>query len=248
MERNGRGQYRAMAKHMRVHSSLLSHVFRGPKDLTLEQACSLAEFLHLEELEADYLLAMVDLARSGTTSLKASVERRMKMLRDRQSQIEHRLPLSKTLTPEQQATFYSQWYYSAVRLSSSLEGNMDATSIAGRLKLPVDLVVRALNFLVSAGLVERRGNQYCMEANRTHLGATSMLTANHHRNWRLKAMSMYDNMRAEDFAFTSAMALAKDDFKRLRELFVDCVASASKIIEPSKCETLALLNIDFLEF
>jgi hypothetical protein len=87
-----------------------------------------------------------------------------------------------------------------------------------------------------------------MGPNRTHLSATSPFAANHHRNWRLKAMTIHEQMSANDFAFTSALILAKDDFKRLRELFVDCVANAAKIVEPSSCETLAILNIDLLEF
>ena len=249
MDHNGRGQYRAMAKHMRVHASLLSHVFRGSKDLTSEQACSLADFLGLEVLETDYLVALVEHARAGSTTLGDSIERRLRMLREKQLQIEYRLPTAKPLSAEQQTTFYSQWYFSAVRLATSLEGTAsNASVIAARLELPVELVERALAFLVSAGLVTRQGSQYAMATKRTHLAAASPLVSAHHRNWRTKAMSMYDHMDTDDFAFTAAIALAKEDFARVRQLLVECVANAAKLIEPSKCETLALLNVDFLEF
>lgn len=242
-----RGQYRAMATHLRVHASLLSHVFRGPKNLTPEQACALAEFLALGELEADYLVALVERARAGSAALERALDRRLRMLRERHLQIEHRLPESKTLTLRQQATFYSQWYFSAVRLATSLDEASSAESIAARLRLPIDCVERALAFLVSAGLLERRGERYAMVAKRTHIGATSPLAAVHHRNWRTRAMAMYDDIKPSDFVFSSAIALSKEDLIKVRELLAQAVANVAEIVEPSTSETLAVFSIDFLE-
>jgi uncharacterized protein (TIGR02147 family) len=242
-----RGQYRAMAKHLRVHASLLSHVFRGPKDLTPEQACSLAEFFALGELETDYLVAMVERARAGSVNLARSLERRLKMLRERHLQIEHRLPASKALTPQQQATFYSQWYFSAIRLAAGLDGMATPEAIAARLNLPTDAVERALEFLLSTRLVIRRDGGFSIATKRTHLSATSPLVAVHHRNWRTKAMALYDRQKPSDFVFTAAIALAKEDLGKVRELLTQSVANLAKIVEPSKSETLAMFNIDFLE-
>src|SRR5688572_27241684 len=80
MPHRGRGQYRRMAKHMRVHTTLLSHVFRGSKELTPEQACSLGSFLELKELESDYLLALVERNRAGNAELRVAIERRLERL------------------------------------------------------------------------------------------------------------------------------------------------------------------------
>lgn len=240
-----RGQYRAMARHLRVHASLLSHVFRGPKNLTPEQACSLAEFLALGDLETDYLVALLDRARAGSASLERILDRRLEMLRERHLQIEHRLPASKALTLKQQATFYSQWYYSAVRLAAGLEGT--AHSIAARLRLPLEVVENAISFLVSARLLERQGDRYTVKTKRTHLSAKSPLVAVHHRNWRTKAMAMYDNIRETGFVFTAAVALSREDVSKVRELLSACVSRIAEVVEPSKSETLAVFNIDFLE-
>jgi hypothetical protein len=88
----GRGQFRRMAKHLRVHTTLLSHVFRGSKDLTLEQACALGSFLQLSELDADYLLALVERRRAGTHALASAIDRRLTELRRRHQELEHRIP------------------------------------------------------------------------------------------------------------------------------------------------------------
>jgi uncharacterized protein (TIGR02147 family) len=244
----GRGQYKSMAKTLRVHTSLVSHVFRGNKNLTAEQACHLASFLELSELDGDYLLALVDHARAGTTALEESTQRRMEALRDRHQRIESRIPGARKLTLHEQATFYSQWYYSAVRLTASLEDVSDAKSISNRLKLPLTVVERCLAFLIATRLLVAKGGRYELGTKRTHLGVDSPLAAAHHRNWRTRAMSMYELMTPSDFAFTAPMALSKRDFLRIRELLVERVADVTKIVEPSECETAALLNIDFLQF
>lgn len=247
MPHRGRGQYRRMAKHMRVHTTLLSHVFRGSKELTPEQACSLASFLELKDLESDCLLALVERNRAGSLELRAAVERRLETLRERHQQIEHRVPGARTLSPEQRATFYSQWFYSAVRLATSLPGATDADAIARRLELPKDLVESALAFLVQSGLLVQERAGYRLAAKRTHVGPNSPWAATHHRNWRVQAMNRYETMTRRDFAFTSPITLSRTDFTVVRELLIDAVAKVTLLVEPSECEALALLNIDWLE-
>jgi uncharacterized protein (TIGR02147 family) len=244
----GRGQYKAMAKRLRVHTSLLSHIFRGAKNLGPEQACHLAAFLGLNELETDYLLALVDRARAGTTVLQEAIQRRIEELRERHQRIESRVPGARRLTLHEQGTFYSQWYYSAVRLTASLQDISDAKSIADRLRLPVPVVERCLSFLVAARLLIAKNGRYELGTKRTHLGADSPLAAAHHRNWRVRAMAMYEQMSPSDFAFSAPMALSRRDFLRIRELLVECIAEVTAIVDPSDCETAAVLNIDLLQF
>ena len=243
----GRGQYRRMAAQMRVHTTLISHVFRGSKDLTPEQACALGSFLGLPELDADYLLALVERSRAGSPQLKTLIDRSLATLRERHQHLEHRLPGARTLSREERATFYSQWYYSAVRLAASLPKMPDAEAIAARLELPVALVRQALTFLLDAGLLVREKDGFRLAAKRTHLGAGSPLAAAHHRNWRVQSMARHESMSGRDFAFTSPISLSRADFTRIRELLVEAVANVAKIVEPSSCESLAVLNIDWLE-
>lgn len=243
----GRGQYRRMAQHMRVHTTLLSHVFRGSKDLTPEQACALASFLELQELDADFLLALVERNRAGNGQLRAAVDRRLGNLRERRQQLEHRMPGARTLSREERATFYSQWYYSAVRLVTSLPEMANAESIAMRLDLPRDLVRTAITFLLESGLLVEESRGFRLAPKRTHLGANSPLAPTHHRNWRVRTMNRYERMTPRDFAFTSPVTLSRADFLVIRELLVDAATRVSSIVEPSACESLAILNIDWLE-
>lgn len=243
----GRGQYSAMALHLRVHSSLLSHIFRGPKQLTPEQACGLADYLKLADLQADYLIALVEHARAGSISLERTIARRLTHLREQHQQLEYRVPGATVLDQRQQSIFYSHWYYSAIRLAASLEDSNGAPDIARRLNLTLQLVEDVLVFLTSVGLLAKQGERYCLATHRTHIGSRSSLAVAHHRNWRNKAIGLYDQMTPEDFVYSAAIVVSKKDLKTLREMLIQFVEKATNLVEPSASETLAVLNLDLLE-
>jgi hypothetical protein len=54
-------------------------------------------------------------------------------------------------------------------------------------------------------------------------------------------------MARKDFAFTAPITLSRADFARVRELLVEAVTGVTAIVEPSEPQTLAVLNIDWLE-
>ena len=56
MPKKGRGQLLKMARHLKMHSTMVSHIFRGEKHLTPEQAFRLCEFLGLTEIEQKFFL------------------------------------------------------------------------------------------------------------------------------------------------------------------------------------------------
>jgi hypothetical protein len=60
-------------------------------------------------------------------------------------------------------------------------------------------------------------------------------------------MARYERMTPSEFAFTSPIALSQADALRIRELLVETVAKVAKVVEPSECEGLRMLNIDWLE-
>jgi hypothetical protein len=73
---NGRGELSRIAKAIRVHTSLMSHVFKKSKNLSREQALNISLYLGLSDEEAEYLLCLVDIERAGTQSLRGFLVRR----------------------------------------------------------------------------------------------------------------------------------------------------------------------------
>jgi uncharacterized protein (TIGR02147 family) len=247
MPRAGRGQLLRMAQHLKVHPTLVSQVFKGSREFTLEQACLLCDFFGLTDFETDYFLVMVELERAGNEKLRRVLRQRMERLKRESRQVASRLPPTATLSDDQKATFYSSWHYSAVRQLSSIEDLQSVEAIAEYLELPMAQARRIATFLVSCGLCVEEKGRLKMGPLRTHLPADSPLIARHHANWRLKAIERHERMSDAELAFTAPLSISAKDFGKVREILLNAIEQSSKVVEGSEPEKVACLNIDFLE-
>src|SRR4051794_12232451 len=75
MPRQGKGEIARISGRLKVHPSRLSQILHGPHELTLEQAAEFVDYLGLSELEAEFFLNLVQLARAGTEKLRSRLER-----------------------------------------------------------------------------------------------------------------------------------------------------------------------------
>lgn len=247
LPKQGRGEYTRIAAYLRVHTTLVSHIFRGDKDLTPEQACSLSAYLGHSLLEREYFLSLVEWCRAGSASLKDAKRRHIDGLRERARELANRLPQDHTLSDAERAVFYSSWQYSGVRLATSLPGINSLDTIAARLGLPDDVVSRVLTFLVAKQLVVEGESGYTLGPQRTHVPATSPLSAQHHRNWRLRALDRLDRLSSDELAFTAPMTLARKDRSVVRAELVATIERVHALAAPSPAEELCCLTIDWFD-
>lgn len=248
LAKRGRGEFAKMAAHLRMHPTRLSRIFKGPLQLSPEQACSLCSYWGLSPLESDFFMTMVARSRAGTKELEAILDRQLQQLRDRSKQIVHRVAREKILTSEEKAIFYSAWYYSAIRLAASIEGLQDATTLATFFRMERSKVQEVLNFLLDTGLCIEKDGKIQMGPKTTHLEQSSPLILKHHGNWRLKALTRHEALSGDELAFTSPVSLRKEDFDEIREQLTQVVEKfLKKVTASDPPDTLACLNIDWFK-
>lgn len=249
MPKGGHGQFRKMALYLNVNSVIISQIFKGERQLTSEQALDLAEFLGLSGLETEYFVLLVQLERAGTHRLKAHFKKQLHELQEKSKDIKNRVPSQNhKLSEESKALFYSNWYYSGVRLLSSIKGFETVDTIAEELQLSRSNVKRIVTFLVDHGLcVEERG-KIKMGPRLTHLEATSPLIARHHTNWRLRAIQNLEPLGKDELFYSGPMALSIEDARWVRAQIVDLIQSVVTRARDSESERLACLNIDWFDF
>mgnify|MGYP000953554804 FL=1 len=68
--KKGRGIASKMALSLRVSTTMISQVLNGDRQLSLELASDLADFIGLNTSEQDYFFLMIDFQRAGTQGLK----------------------------------------------------------------------------------------------------------------------------------------------------------------------------------
>jgi uncharacterized protein (TIGR02147 family) len=249
MPQRGRGEFMKIARRLKTHTTRISHIFRGSTHLTLEQACELTLYLGLKDLEAEYFLLLVQRDRAGTANLKKIIGKQIENVRARSHELVHRVDRDRVLTEEEKSTFYSNWYYSGIRLATSIPLLRNIDTLSGYFQLPRERVRKVLDFLVSTGLCAEKDGEVLMQAKLTHLESQSPLAARHHANWRIKAMQKHERISEGELAYTAPMSISKKDQVKIREMsahFIEQVLQVVKKSEPE--ETLMCLNMDWFEF
>ena len=99
LPRKGRGEYQKIAEYLRVHATLISQIFKGPRELTLEQACELSTYLSLNALETDYFITLVEFRRAGSLKLKEILERRILSIKSSFEPKSTKFPIESVLIP-----------------------------------------------------------------------------------------------------------------------------------------------------
>lgn len=246
---NGRGVLRSIAVTTGIHSTTLSQAVKGGRPFSLEQVASICQYLGLNELETKYALLLSQEERAGTEILRKIFASELKILKQQASELVHNIKRDKVLPEEGKAIFYSNWFYSAVAVLSSIPSCNNVTALSNRLGLSKQKTNQVIGFLVNAGLCTDKGGKIESGTNSTHLEAGSPFISRHHSNWRIKAIEKHPNLDNEtEMAYSSPMSLSKQDAEKIRSMIVDFVKKVNQIRDPSPCEEAYFLNIDWIKF
>lgn len=243
--RRGRGQFLKIAGFLNIHTSMVTHIFKGDSNLSVEQALQMSEFFALNPLETEYFVSLVQYGRAVNKQSREYFAKQIQTLKDRALNLSERLQAAKTLDDKDQAIFYSAWYFSAIHLLCAVSEFKSPNAIAEAIDLPLPTVARTLDFLVSRGLLVEERSVYRIGQTRTYVSRDSHFVAKHHLNWRLKSLEQLDYVPEDELVFTHAIAISERDFARIREEIVRFLETYKTIGEPSPSEKICFLTIDW---
>lgn len=241
----GRGEYGRLASFLRVSSVAISQIFRGERDLSVEQALATAKFLNLSHEEQDYFLLLVQFSRAGTKDLQLYYAGKIKSTQERRRELAARHEQKKKLSENVKAIFYSSWHYSAIRIASSVPGCHSVDQLAVRLQLNRAVVKEAVEFLVENDLCVSIPEGVTLGPTSTMLAPDSPFIHNHRRNLRLKGLEHLQKHTSEDLFYSGFVSLSRQDARLLRARLVDVVDQFIKTVKDSPAEEVACLNLDW---
>lgn len=248
LPKKGRGQARKLAAALRVHPVVISQVLAGTRHLTPEQALEAATYLGLDERSTEYFSTLVLKARAGTKQLEQYLEKKLAALRAEASELKNRIPKYHKLSEEEIGTFYSNWYYSGVRLLTSIPAFDHIDSIAARLSLSRNQVATIVAYLLETGLCKQdTKGKLSMGVTSTFVEKDSPYVNAHHRNWRIKALEAQIYPKDSDLFYSNPCTLSAKDKEQFCEELRKLIASFSKRVKDSPSEKLACLNIDWFD-
>lgn len=249
LPKKGHGQYRKIAQFLNMSTVMISQVFKGDRDLSSEQGHKMSYFFNLSKLEREFFYQLVLYARAGTQDLREYYQEKIAELLERSKEVKSYINQDKTLSEVEKAKFYSNWYYSGVRLLTSLEQDVTTDAISERFGLSKQKVSEVLEFLLEHGLCIRDENQNIkMGPSLIHLESTSPYIKARQMDWRLKGFQKMDKKREDELFFTAPMSVSVSGGQKIRHELNQFIKTVSNIVVEEKPDTLRCLNIDFFEF
>ena len=241
-----RGERSRLAAFVGCHTAYVSQVLNGDAHFSLEQSELINRFLGHSKDQALFFLFLVQYARVGTVSLRKVFEEQIQTLKENQFILKDRLDFKRTLTREDQATFYSSWHYGAVHVLISVPGCHTERGISAYLGLRIERVAEILQFLMSVGLVTRNAQGlYGIGTTHIHLESDSPMISKHHTNWRLQAVQSLDRPSKKDLHYSSVITASQADGDRIREILVQAIEQVRAIVKESKDEDGFCYSLDF---
>lgn len=246
LPKQGRGELTRIAAHLKVNTTLLSQIFAGTRDLNLEQALDLSEYLGHSELESEYFLLLIQFERAGSRNLKQHMSKKIEALKKDALKLAKRVEHQKSLSEADRAVFYSSWIYSAVHLFCSVKDKgVTADEIAERFQQSRPRTAEVLRFLTQAGLIVEENLKYKIGTQTTFIEQGSPHLLKHHANWRVRAIQKSESLSESEMIFTGQAALSEEDFAYIRDALAELIKTAASKSVKSKAVDVACLNIDW---
>ncbi len=246
--RRGHGYYAKIAEALDVSAVMISQVFSGPKNLSLEHAYLLADFLSLNLSEKNYFLLLVNFEKAGSKKLRDHFHNEIKQIQKQKTEnLKEIVGEDISLSEIDKAVFYSSWLYSAIRLQTSLEGFQTVEALAKKFQLPREEIIQKLQFLVDKKLCVHTAQGYRMGPSRTHLEAGSPYIKARQTSWRVKAFEKMEAPKTSYLFYTAPMSISESQYAELRKRLTEVIAELGVKVSQSTPEKLACLNIDLFD-
>lgn len=244
--KKGRGLARGLAEHLSVHPSAVTLILKHDAHLSLEQAMKAAAFFGFNDQTTAYFIELVSLGRADSRELREFFQAKIRDLQLKA--MKPNVAEQKEISAADRGIFYSNWYYSAIRILTGHPDFRSVDAIAAHLKLPKKKVATVLEFLVRTGLCVLEEGQFRLGPKVTALGDSSEYLNNHRRNWRDRAREKFHLNEPTDYMMSFPMVLSEKDAERFQKAIRDLVEAFAKDLPNSPEETFRCLNIDYFKF
>lgn len=245
--KKGHGQFRKLSEALKTNTVTISQIFKGKRDLTVDQAYETAIFFGLKDAEEECFLLLVELSRSYLPRYRARLEEKLKAMRRDAQDLKKSLPPIQEISNEAKARFYSDWRYSAIRILCSIPKYQDPAKISALLNIPSAQLMEHFEFLMKYDLVKRKSGKYILGAASTYLDAGSPFVQHRQMTWRLKAHEFMQSQsgKTKNLFFTGPCSISENNFETFREELNQVVKKFVAKLESEPPEQLACFNIDF---
>ena len=245
LPKRGYGFKSRLAEAANCKTAYIAQVLNGVAHFSLEQAENLNTTLGHDDLESEFFLLLVQLARAGTEKLRRRLRSQIQALHERQNNLKQRFRANTELGERELLEYFSRWSVNAVHLATTIPRLRSKEKIMQALDLDSATAAEALQFLKGVGLVREERGQLLPGQSRIFIGKDSPILKVHHAGWRGKAVQSLDHGAMHDLHFTSVYSLSEKDAATIRERLIREIETVRGIVKDSPEEILQTFTLDF---
>lgn len=240
-----RGMRSKLATFLGCQTAFVSQVLTGNAEFSLEHAIRINDFLQHTLDEAHFFMLLVHFGRAGSKLLAEYYRKQIDQVLDKRQRVRESIKVNKTLSLEDQITYYSSWHYAAIHVLAMIPEFRTKTSIADYLQIPLRRITECVEFLSRAGILAEERGKLRVESTRIHLRPDSPMIAKHHINWRMHAIRSLDGSNHDDLHYSSVISLSKEDAEQIRKILLNALAQSEALLKDSKDEMAFCYSFDF---
>lgn len=239
------GLRKQLAEAIGVHTTFVSQVLKEKGDFSLEQGEAINTFLSHTLDEGEYFLLLLMKDRAGTRELKKRFLDKIEGQRQERLNIKKRLEVQHEISAAERERFYSNAYYGAIHVLTSIPEFRRVEKIAEALKLPREQVQDMADFLLKLGILAEKNGELISGPQHMHLGNDSATILKHHTNWRLHTLQNLRFVQPQNLHYSACLSLSQEDAFRIKEMLLNDLKSYLKVVEKSPEETAYIYSFDF---
>jgi len=239
-----RGSRSRLAEKIGVQKGFISSVLAGSAELSLELGYRISSFLSQTCKEREHFLLLIQKSRAGSKELENHYEEKIREAKERQREINERVKPTDKLQEVDQLKYYSHWVYVAIHMCLRVPATQTTHSISRYLKVPIDKVTEALEFLTRTGIAIKKDDHFEVGPTRIHIGSDSPFVTSHHRNWRLQTMQSIDRVNRDDLHYSLVMSISPEVAQQIREILLHAIQTMEPAIKEAKDEVVYALTLD----
>jgi uncharacterized protein (TIGR02147 family) len=233
-----------MALALDCQMAFITHVLKGDKDLSAEQALKTAKHLNFKASEIEYFVDLVAYNRAGTKDLREFFLKRIQGKKEQFASLQNRFEETAGLSPSDQARYYSHWLYAAIHMAATIPRLQSVEGLAEYFHISRDEVTAIVEFLSNKGLVRLEMGRIQSGLSNVYVGADSPFVQHHNMIWRSMVMQSSRPVAPEDLQYSLCFTASEKDWPFIRETLVRAVEECLAVIRPSEPEKLGTICID----
>lgn len=242
------GQMTRAAEFLGCQVSFLTRIIKDKLQLTPDHAFNLADFLGFNADEKNYFLVLVDFERAADPKYKSHLKANLEQLKKKNESISERTNRGHLSSEAFKANYFSSWIYTALHFMVSIPKYQKIEEICTRLNLKKNITLKHLDELKEQGLVDSsKDNNWEFKSGNFHLNKNSPLVICHHQNWRTRAIIDAQDFSNESIHFTAVYTLSENDTLKLKEMMLEFISSANRVVQTSENEECVAICCDFFK-